>query len=118
MPCGLMVERLHAGKPHEAWAGSIPATATNDSFEEAKDTFSRKDGIMICRICGHDKEEKHFKSFKLKDGTLSRMKICNTCRSMRYYPRQDKTMKKLEQFSDLDLVRALELRGLKVIVTR
>ena len=72
---------------------------------------------MICRICGQDKAEKHFKVFKLKDGSVSHMKICNTCRSIRDYPRQDKTMKKLEKFSELDLVRALELRGFRVLLS-
>lgn len=78
--------------------------------------FLMKGGFMICRICGQDREEKHFKTFKLKDGSLTHMKICNTCRSMRDYPRQDKTMKKLAQFSDLDLVRALEMRGHSVFL--
>lgn len=72
---------------------------------------------MICRICGLDKAEKHFKAFKLNDGSVSHMKICNTCRSIRDYPRQDKTMKKLEKFSELDLVRSLELRGFKVLLS-
>ena len=72
---------------------------------------------MKCRICGQEKAENHFKAFNLKDGSVSHMKICNTCRSKRDYPRQDKTMKKLEKFSELDLVRALELRGFKVLLS-
>ena len=73
--------------------------------------------MIRCKICGEDKEEKNFKTHKLKNGEISHMKICNTCRSKRDYPRQDKTMKKLEKFSELDLVRALELRGFKVLLS-
>lgn len=73
--------------------------------------------MIRCKICGEYKEEKNFKTYKLKNGEISHMKICNTCRSKRDYPRQDKTMKKLKKFSELDLVRALELRGFKVLLS-
>ena len=69
---------------------------------------------MICKECGIDKEDKKFRSYRLKDGTLRRMKVCNFCRSLRDYPRPDKTIRKLSKFSDLDLLRALEMRGHKV----
>ena len=58
--------------------------------------------------------ERKFKTYTLKDGTVRHYSVCNLCRSKREYPRQDKTMKKLEKFSSLDLLRALELRGHKV----
>lgn len=75
--------------------------------------------IMICRYCGIDQPETKFKAYTYK-GEQHRMKMCNSCRSKRDYPRKchDEHIKKqLACWKTEELVRALELRGLKVIVS-
>lgn len=72
--------------------------------------------MMKCKYCGVEQPEEKFKAYTYK-GVMHRMLMCNSCRSKRDFPRQDKTMKKLEKFSELDLVRALELRGFKVLIS-
>jgi hypothetical protein len=75
---------------------------------------------MICRYCGIDQPETKFKAYTYK-GEQHRMRMYNSCRSKRDYPRltrDEKIKKQLAKWENDDLVRALELRGLKVIVTR
>lgn len=69
--------------------------------------------MIRCKICGEDKEDKNFKTYKLKNGEISHMKICNSCRSKRDYPRR-KTSCKLKIFTDMELLIELEARGRKV----
>ena len=69
--------------------------------------------VMICKICGRDLPEERFKAFPAKDG-IRRMKSCNTCRA-----RKDNLKKKgeedaLTEYSDIDLIYALQLRGYKL----
>lgn len=69
--------------------------------------------MIRCKICGEEKDESKFKTYKLKNGEISHMRVCNSCRSRRNYPRA-RTSCKLKRFTDLELLIELEARGRKV----
>lgn len=98
-----IVQLVRTSAERQNVGGSIPPTATNEKIKD----------MIRCKICGEDKEEKNFKTYKLKNGEISHMKVCNSCRSKRDYPRI-KTNCKLKRFTDLELLIELEARGRKV----
>ena len=67
-----------------------------------------------CKICGIEKPDEQFKAFMAKDGER-RMKICNTCRSRRDSVKVRERVDALAEYSDIDLMYALQLRGYMVI---
>lgn len=66
-----------------------------------------------CRICGEELPDERFKTFSYK-GKVSRMRICNTCRSRRDAIKK-KDLDALGDYSDIDLIYALQLRGYRLI---
>ena len=69
--------------------------------------------MRTCRICGETQPDERFKAYTYK-GKEGRMLICNTCRS-----RRDSVKKKdvdaLCDYSDIDLIYALQLRGYRIL---
>ena len=74
---------------------------------------------MKCKYCGVEQPETKFKAYTYK-GVMHRMLMCNSCRSKRDFPRKshDEHIKnKLKCWATDELVRALELRGYKVLLS-